>query len=464
MGGAIDYYDLEFGSGNFGDSVFKVDVPEWKRTKSSLFAEFNDINESFRRVRLDTFYQQSSKKMINNVGGVWSQQDVNAFIAAGFKQPMLNAMGVIAGNNFLLQPNAKNDLDQYGLSSQFDLQLGKNHYLIAGYELSYDDLNAHSWNQGVNIMPMMKTNKKYSGYQLTNAIFASMESSLTSELTLNYGARYTWVKTHMNIVNNNTNAQSSSDGTDSKAVFNLGLLWHGLDNLILRGNFSQGYRSPILQELYIDTSMGSTSTTYANPSLKPEKSNNYELGARWAGQRFNADLAVFYNDTDDYITAVWKSALRASQYTNIANAKSYGAELTLSYKIGATGFEPYSSLSWIRRKTDDGQGFITYDSGVPNLMAKYGIRWSGEKAGLGLRADAYAVSHTKTKYKESTGSNNYVLGGYTTLNLTGGVSFGPQQQYSLDAGFYNIFNQAYREETAIYEPGRYLGVKLNARF
>ena len=29
---------------------------------------------------------------------------------------------------------------------------------------------------------------------------------------------------------------------------------------------------------------------------------------------------------------------------------------------------------------------------------------------------------------------------------------------------YNIFDKAYREQTAIYEPGRYLAVKLNAKF
>ena len=52
----------------------------------------------------------------------------------------------------------------------------------------------------------------------------------------------------------------------------------------------------------------------------------------------------------------------------------------------------------------------------------------------------------------------------TTFNLTGGVTFGDQKQYGLDAGFYNIFDKAYREQTAIYEPGRYLAIKLNAKF
>ncbi len=118
----------------------------------------------------------------------------------------------------------------------------------------------------------------------------------------------------------------------------------------------------------------------------------------------------------------------------------------------------------MRRQYDNGTGFKTYDTATPELMARYGMRWTGEHDGLGLRADIYARSLTETKYVSADSSDNYSLAGYTTLNLTGGVSFGEQKQYSLDAGFYNIFDKAYREQTAIYEPGRYLAVKLNAKF
>ena len=48
--------------------------------------------------------------------------------------------------------------------------------------------------------------------------------------------------------------------------------------------------------------------------------------------------------------------------------------------------------------------------------------------------------------------------------MTAGVSFGPEKQYSLDAGFYNICDQEYRESQSIYEPARYFSLKLNARY
>lgn len=466
VGGTLDYYDLEFGSTAYGMPDFAVDVPKWNRTKSAVFTEVKNISQVFKRLRADAYYQRSNKSMINTVGGVWTQGAVNGFLAEGFTEPALNMFGVKVGNSFVMKPYADNTLDQYGFSLQTDFQLGDKNYLIAGYEVSYDDLNAHSWNLGSNVLPMMLTDKNYDGYQLTNAIFASMESSLPGDFTLNYGARYTWVKTDMDMTNNKYPERSSSgNSSDGKAVFNAGLLWHGVTNLTLRANFSQGYRSPILQELYVDTSMGqSSSITYANPNLKPETSNNFEVGARWNTARLTTDFAIFYSDADDYIATLYNVSKKAYQYTNVASAKTFGAELTAAYKILETGFEPYASLTWIRRQFDDGQGFKTFDSATPELMARYGVRWNGEYQGLGLRSDLYARSYSKTKYKESTGESNYNLAGYTTLNLTGGVSFGPQKQYSLDVGLYNIFDIAYREQTAIYEPGRYAAVKLNARF
>lgn len=43
--------------------------------------------------------------------------------------------------------------------------------------------------------PMVNTvtNRYVKGKETTNAIFASMETSLPQDFTLNYGVRYTWV-------------------------------------------------------------------------------------------------------------------------------------------------------------------------------------------------------------------------------------------------------------------------------
>ena len=468
VGASLDYYDLEFGSSDVNTPGFAVDVPKWTRFKAAAFGEFKNITSSFVRLRTDIFYQKSKKDMTNTVPGVWTQGEVDTFKAMGFEEAFLNRVGVQAGNAYVLQPHASNDMNQYGFSIQADWQIGDRNYLIAGYEISYDDLNAHSWNTGTNVMPMMLTDKNYDGYQMTNAVYASMETLLSANLTLTYGARYTWVKTDMDSINNKMGTKTSVEGSDGKIVFNAGVLWHGTDNLTLRASYAQGYRSPILQELYIDTSMGSTGTTYANPDLKPETSDNFEIGARWNSTGLSADLAIFYSTADDYIATLYNAQKRGYQYNNVAEAKTFGVELTSSVRIAETGFEPYLTATWMRRQFQNGDGFSTYDTATPEFMLRYGVRWSGMYAGVGLRTDVFARSQSEIEYDDgvqsAAGSNSYRLGGYTTLNLTAGVDFGPKRQYSFDLGLYNIFDKGYQEQTSIYEPGRYFVAKLGARF
>ena len=318
-------------------------------------------------------------------------------------------------------------------------------------------------------------NDLYDGYQMTNAVYASMETQLPADLVLSYGARYTWVKTDMDSRDVMSNGRwENANQSDGKLIFNAGLLWNATQNLALRASYAQGYRSPILQELYVDTAMGQgMSTTYANPDLKPETSDNFEIGARWNSDTVSADLALFYSKADDYITTIRKTTIpgvgtSGYQYDNVAEATTFGAELSASVRIADTGFEPYLTATWMRRQFDNGDGFSTYDTATPEFMLRYGVRWNGMYDGLGLRADMFARSQTATEYDDGIQSvqqsSSYSLGGYTTLNLTAGVSFGPQRQYSFDVGLYNIFDQGYREQTSIYEPGRYFVAKLNARF
>ena len=448
VGLSLDHYDLEFGSSDYTTPGFRVDVPKWTRTKMAVFGEVKNLSNNLVRLRTDAFYQRGSKDMVNFV-------------------PQQNGMP------FSVSPYADNQTDQYGFSVQSDWQLGEINYLIVGYDLSYDQLDAHSWTMlGAN---RLFNNDLYDGYQMTNAVYASMETQLPADLVLSYGARYTWVKTDMDSRDVMSNGRwENANQSDGKLIFNAGLLWNATQNLALRASYAQGYRSPILQELYVDTAMGQgMSTTYANPDLKPETSDNFEIGARWNSDTVSADLALFYSKADDYITTIRKTTIpgvgtSGYQYDNVAEATTFGAELSASVRIADTGFEPYLTATWMRRQFDNGDGFSTYDTATPEFMLRYGVRWNGMYDGLGLRADMFARSQTATEYDDGIQSvqqsSSYSLGGYTTLNLTAGVSFGPQRQYSFDVGLYNIFDQGYREQTSIYEPGRYFVAKLNARF
>lgn len=486
VGLSLDHYDLSFMSGalEYGEEDFFVDVPEWKRTKLGIFGEFKNINDTLVRLRTDAYYQKNTKKMQNHVASHGGSMNYGSMT-------LTNANAVV--DNF-----ADNDTDTLNFSTQADWQLNENNYLITGYEFSQDKLDASS-DANVNVTGDMAmgptttpfsvhpiTHKEYDGKQQQHSVFASMETTLWEDYVFNYGVRYTWIKGDMTSKESSVTTmsmrpgvemvsgptKSKNDSSDGKAVFNFGVTYHGFENLALRANWSQGYRHPILQELYIDTSMGSTDgITRANPDLKPETSDNFEIGLRYDNQRFMFDGAIFYSDADDYITTVPVAGSEDNQYTNMGKAQTLGLELSSSLKLGE--FEPYTVLTLLSRKYEE-NGLTSRKTGTPKVSARYGVRYNSEFGGADIRFDAYAVSQSATEndnldtsINEETGQSNRAvtsLGGSTTFNLTGGVTFGPEKAYSVDAGLYNITNKAYKTSDAIYEAGRHFGVKFNAKF
>ena len=465
IGLSLSHFDLDFMSGatSYAPEDFFVDVPEWQRTRGSLFGEFKNLTENLARLRIDASYEKNHKLMENFV-----KQD-----------KIVTPMGT---TSMLMDNFADNDLYTTSASIQSDWILGQNHYLITGYEFSYDDLDAGSQTFGhtpdVTFVPgqrpVMGTApyekiQKFSGSQTRHSLFASMESTVLDEFILNYGVRYTWVDSDMDI--NTTHSlnvdgievgKNSYDSSDGKAIFNFGVTYKGFDNLTLRANWSQGYRTPLLQELFIDTSMGGE-LTYANPDLKPETSDNFEIGARYTNGILTVDSSIFYSQADDYITTI-AIGENLNKYTNMGEAETIGLELDTSVKIG--DFEPYTVLTLMHREYKE-NGIKSSKSGTPKVMARYGVRYQNEYNSLLFKFDAYAVSQTKTEswdFQKDQLNEDGSFGGFTTLNLTGGVSFGPKNAYSLDVGLYNLTDKLYQTSDAIYEPGRYFAMKINATF
>lgn len=471
VGGTIDYYKLDFMSGTQegGYDEFFVDVPKWDRTKGALFFEMNNVNNYLARLRLDVFHQQSNKDMHNHVAQTAMRMD-----------------------SF-----ADNKLDQTGFSVQSDWMLG-DHYLIAGYEFSYDDLDANtdaSTNVEMTMGPMTVRGAKiyssnWDANQQQHSVYASMESPVTDSFKINYGARYTWVSSEATHNENGTRSgmmagdmsgtkppvpyveHEKNDSSDGHAVFNLGAVWSPTTNMSLRASWAQGYRFPIIQEMYVDSNMGGE-TTYANPDLKPETSDNFEVGIRWNHKVFTLDSALFYSKADDYIDTLKmtdSTGAEYNQYSNVSEATTYGLETSFSLNV-FENFEPYTTFTLMRRKFEQ-NGISTYDSGTPEMTARYGVRWNGVVEGLNLRADAFAISRSDSVQKNfnydptdaDSKKDSFHLGGATTFNLTAGVSFGKDSAHSIDVGLYNITDKLYQTSDAIYEAGRYFTVKWNSKF
>ena len=447
IGLTASYYDLDFEFADMSTPSFTGDVPKWTNSKIGAFAEFKNISDYWSRLRIDAYQQHNTKEMVNKPAGN-------------------------AGPQIL----ADNKTDTTAFSAQADWLLGDNHYLITGYDFSVDQLDADS---GI-FMQMLRppkppitrrTNTNYDGEQTRHSVFASVDSTFFNDLTFNYGVRYTWVKSEIDERDTINNIKVNSDhDSDSKAVFNFGATYRGFENLALRANWSQGYRTPILSELYVSTSMGGGSVA-ANPDLKPETSNNFELGARYSNNLVTIDASAFYTKAKDYITqSPVKNLAYDYQYDNVGEAETIGFELDA--RLHLNNFEPYTVLTLMRREFKD-NGLTTTKTGTPKVTARYGVRYNRDYNGANFNLDAYAVTQSATENDnldtsfDNYGNSNRVItsyGGATTLNLTGGVAFGPEQAYSLNAGFYNITDKLYQNNGSIYEPGRHFGINFNAKF
>ena len=480
IGLTLSHYDLDFWTGDQSVPAdnFWVHVPEWKRTRGAVFGEFKNISDTLSRVRIDLSQERNDKKMDNHV----------AFSMV----PSMGSRGDASMDNF-----TDNTTDTTALSIQSDWNLSDNHFLILGYEFAYDKLEAKSHSTMSSPLfgmmgfptPTKIGDDFYDGNQTRHALFAAMESTFAEDWVANYGARYTWVKNEMNITSGVLDSSSIpgmgtipdmlempksepyQDGSDGKAVFNAGLSYNGFDNLVLRANYSQGYRAPILQELFINSLMGGR-VTIANPDLKPETSDNYEIGARYQNGGLTVDTAVFYSEADNYITAVSMgggSMRPVYKYQNIAEAKTLGFEMQSSLRIG--DFEPYTTVTLMKREYDN-HDVSTKKTGTPKAAARVGVRYFTTAMDADWNADFYIVTQTKSEeyiFEDKTTSK---YAGFTTYNLTGGVAFGPDKAYRLDAGIYNIGDKLYRYNggkmdgfnRALYEPSRHAAVKFTATF
>lgn len=127
-----------------------------------------------------------------------------------------------------------------------------------------------------------------------------------------------------------------------KPVFRAGVNYKLFEHTHLRASFGQGFRFPSIAEKFIITSLGAVKV-YANPDLKPESSENIELGIKQGfklGQfKGYIDAAVFqqkFNQFIEFTFGQWAENPSLSNLyglgfksLNTGTAKVQGAELSI---------------------------------------------------------------------------------------------------------------------------------------
>lgn len=129
-----------------------------------------------------------------------------------------------------------------------------------------------------------------------------------------------------------------------------------MDNWRFRIGWSQGFKSPTVKELYyryLHVMGSSTFFNIGNTSLKPQTSNNFSANIEYRTNRLTTSVTGYINKLINMITLVnvsvdeipkdvttaylgdGSSKLTARMYKNMDDAKTYGLDFNLSYKITA---------------------------------------------------------------------------------------------------------------------------------
>lgn len=430
--------------GTTGDTLynFDLDIPLWERRKTGAYAEFRDISDLVSRVRVDGFYQEVTKEMINIIG-----VKPTAFLTVDQDQW------------------TRNEQASWGGTVQVDLLPHESHHVILGYDVNLDDLDATTEiNQTTTMFGSSTstfTKYDYDATMDTHAVYLQDEWTLPADFALTLGVRQTWVRSELEDTNNpslDTDTRSASH-----PVFSAGLTWAGIQDTTLRALFSQGYRFPNLQQLYIGTVHGSSDPTYPNPDLDPETSNNYEVGARYDDGALNLDVAFFMSNAKDYITTT--AVTGGNQFTNVDEADTYGIEASAGYTFRSLFLTPYASGTWLKRHYDSGT-LDTWDTGHPEYMGRLGVRFDRDlpERKLNLFADLYMRAAVEAREEYSDGTSD-TYGAWETLNLSLGARFGEERQHFVSLELLNILNRDYQTAaSSIDEPGMHAVVKVGTTF
>ena len=409
---------------------FSVELPKVLRKKAGFFYDYDHNGDVWKKAHFDIYTQEISRQFRNNM----------------LLQPMP-----------IMTVDQKNRVDDeqktLGSTLQFDFVPFENHYLIWGGQYQRDRVDQNSLTDSTTTMMGRPTHKVTSSSdqweQTSWSVFAQDEWRLSDNWTWSLGARYYWLKSE---VLGGTTIYTKESSSDNTLVMATSLRYSGFENTELRLSYAQGYVYPTLFQQFAQSAAGGR-TTYGNPDLDAERSDNIEFGVRYKNQNWLADFAVYYADADDYIATLACSASTSSvcqgnsgtnfqYYANADKAKTYGTELQLEYH----GWDvvPYISGNVLRRELHINSK-KTHHTGDPVLSGKIGVKHTAYFNQFELDSDVFMRVASQSRDYTAVSETSYEKrGGWATANMAFNATMGSERQYRLGLELNNLLDHRYK--------------------
>ncbi|MGN6382698.1 MAG: TonB-dependent receptor family protein [Dyella sp.] len=256
----------------------------------------------------------------------------------------------------------------------------------------------------------------------------------------------------------------------------VGLQYRASDDLRIYGSYGRGFETPSYNELGYRTD-GQAGLAF---DLRPARSNNYELGAKWqATKRLEFDAVLFRADTRNELAVASNTNGRAT-YRNAGRTRREGVELSATGEL-TTGWRLSAGVTHLRARFRDGflactgspctvpTTPVAAGSRLPGVPDDYGSLRLEHGDGLGWRE---SITLTGVGSVTVNDFDTDRAAGYALVDVDAGYIFalGEATRLDLSARIGNLADRRYVGSVIVndgngryFEPGPGRNVMLGAR-
>lgn len=228
-------------------------------------------------------------------------------------------------------------------------------------------------------------------------------------------------------------------------------------DFILKLGVGTGFRAPTINELYWNDPVW---MMYGNPYVKPEKSENYEIGVQTHfGDNAWGGINIFKSNITDLIDWNWDVNTNITRVENVRMVSSSGIDVEYNQKFGK------GLLGFVNAAYQEVKDVNDVNSALEGKAIPYSpkIKYS---AGIKvLDSIKLALRYVGEQYADR--GNTFVIPEHTLVDLTAKKDIG---MFTASLNIDNLFNQVYYEnmgyhpitgEKLMYPmPGRVISVSL----
>lgn len=193
-----------------------------------------------------------------------------------------------------------------------------------------------------------------------------------------------------------------------------------------------------------------------SPRVGAEKSNNFDLGYRYAGSQLSLSGSMFYVDFRDRIASQYDPTSNLTTQFNVGKSRTFGFELEAGYKVNSN-WNLYGSMTRTDSSMLDDKVAVRAANGTATTLSTSGKQMPDTPEWLGSLALQYSsgpfYATAQGRYvgrRYTTLVNDDAVGGYTLFDLGAGYRFNKamfMQTPTIRFQLFNLFSRKYLSMT-----------------